>query len=107
MGTAKTISRDKSRRNRPYHKIGLAVIRQIGGYYFLIPIDKKAWTADSIYMVNEVGAYIWGLLDTVASREQIGKLVLKHFEGARSEDIQKDITNFLTRLETVCLISNG
>lgn len=98
--------RNRNRGGRLCHTTSLAILRQIGDYYFLVPIRKKTWIGDSIYMINEIGAYIWSVLDTVRSIEEIEKLIMEYSERPKLEDIGGDIDEFLAQLQMVGLIDN-
>jgi hypothetical protein len=79
------------------------VSRAIAGEQILVPVRNGAAQMDFIFTVNEVGAFIFGLLDGRRSPSEIASLVSREFEidevRARAE-----ICEFLEELSQAGLV---
>ena len=89
--------------DKVYSKNPDVVFRKIADEFVLVPIRQKAVDLKSIYTLNEVGAFIWELIDGVKTTAQIRDRVVEDFEvdpfGAEA-----DITEILSQLESLSLI---
>lgn len=73
------------------------VKRQIAGDTILVPIGTAVYDASGLFVLNELGAFIWDLLPNVDTAEEICKAVLEQYEVTQSEAMQ-DIQEFLAEL---------
>lgn len=77
--------------------------REIGGESLLIPVGKTVYDANGLFLLTEVGAFIWDILPEVESEEEILNRVLAEYEI--DEDTAKaDIRSFLEKLRDMHIL---
>lgn len=77
--------------------------REIAGDTILVPVGKTVYDSNGLFALNELGAFIWDLLPSVNSREEILEAVLAEYEVSR-EEAAADIADFLNKLESLGVI---
>jgi hypothetical protein len=71
--------------------------RMIGDEAALVPTAGKRDDLDYIYVISEVGAFIWGLMDGEKTTDQLVARVVEEFEV--SQDVaSRDLRSFLDQL---------
>lgn len=83
-----------------YEKDQSIVFRRIQDETILVPIRSNAGDLDSIYVLNEVGARIWELIDGKKNIAEIVSAICSEYEIS-PEEAETDIAGFLKRLESV------
>ncbi|UCC38716.1 MAG: PqqD family protein [Candidatus Aminicenantes bacterium] len=83
-----------------YKKSDSIVSRKIAGEFILVPIRQNVGDLENIYTLSEVAARIWELIDGKRKIGEIKTKIIEEFEVA-PEKAQKDITEFLQRLEGI------
>jgi hypothetical protein len=73
--------------------------RQIAGETILVPVGKTVYDANGLFVLNELGAFIWDMLPQAESEEAICKAVLEEYD-AGEEEVRRDVTEFLDALRT-------
>ena len=77
--------------------------RTIGNDHVLVPLGKTALDTNGLFILNELAAFIWDLLPTVQTEEEILRAVLAEYEV--SEDVARnDIAQFLNELRKMNII---
>ncbi len=76
------------------------VFRKIEDETILVPIRSNVGDLDNIYVLNEVGARIWELIDGKRDIEEIITAISSEYETT-PEEAEKDIEEFLKGLESV------
>lgn len=71
--------------------------REIAGDTILVPVGKTVLESNGLFMLNELGAFIWDLLPSVDSEEDICNAVLEQYD-VPTEYAQKDVSDFLRKL---------
>lgn len=77
--------------------------REIAGDTILVPVGKSVYDSNGLFALNEVGAFLWDLLPTANSREELLEAVLKEYEVTPEEAVA-DIAGFLNKLEDLGII---
>ncbi len=72
--------------------------REIAGDTILVPVGKTVYESNGLFMLNELGAFIWNILPRVESEEEICEAILAEYD-VTLEEATKDIAEFLTRLK--------
>ena len=80
------------------------VTRMIAGEAVVVPVRGQIGDIDAIYHFNEVGAFIWNLLDGKTSVCDIAHAVCLEFEAAR-EDSERDTLEFVDLLQDAGMIA--
>jgi hypothetical protein len=86
-----------------FAKKGEFVSRSIAGEEVVVPVRGQVGDLESIYNLNEVGGFIWKLIDGQTSLRQIVDAVRAEFEVA-PEDAENDTLQFITALEEAGMI---
>lgn len=77
--------------------------RQVGGESFLIPLGKTVYDHNGIFVLTELGAFIWDLLPEAEGADDILVHVLNEYEVSE-EVAKKDIEAFLDKLRKMEII---
>lgn len=73
------------------------VFRKIEDEFILVPVKSSAADLDSIYILNEVGARIWELMDGDRTLGEIKDALLLEYETSE-EEAEADVLNFVSML---------
>ena len=77
--------------------------REIAGDAILVPVGSAVLDSNGLFVLNELGAFIWDLLPNVDSEEAICNAVLEQYDV--SEDTAKqDVAAFLKKLQELGII---
>ena len=71
--------------------------RDVAGDTVLVPVGKTVLESNGLFVMNELGAFIWDLLPGAENEEDICKAVLAEYEVS-PEEAAKDIAEFLNTL---------
>ncbi len=85
---------------RRYQKNPDIVFRKIAEEYILVPIRQRMGDLESIYVLTEVSARIWELIDGEREVGEIGDKIIEEFEVI-PEKAEKDLNEFLQKLEKI------
>ena len=79
------------------------VKRDIAGETILVPVGKTVYDSNGLYVLNELGAFLWDLLPDAQDEEALLKAVLAEYEVA--EDVAaEDIRAFLAELRNMGIL---
>jgi hypothetical protein len=87
-------------------KKGEYVTRSIAGETVVVPVRGQVGDLDAIYNLNEVGAFIWNLIDGRTSLSRIVEAVQAEFEVS-FEEAEKDTQGFIAALEQAGMIERS
>lgn len=79
------------------------VTRKTGNEYIIVPVTGNIADMDSIFTLNETGAFIWEQIDGEKSVEEIIRLVVDEFEIDR-DTATKDVLGFLGTMKEYLII---
>ena len=71
--------------------------RDVAGDIVLVPVGKTILDSNGLFVMNELGAFIWDLLPEVETEEDICKAILAEYEVSHEEAAQ-DVAEFLNTL---------
>ncbi|HEV3217121.1 MAG TPA: PqqD family protein [Vicinamibacterales bacterium] len=74
------------------------VTRRIGGETILVPVTAEVADLDSVYTLNEVGSFVWDLIDGRRSAQAIAEAVSAEYDVA-IEQATLDVDELVTALE--------
>ena len=77
--------------------------REIAGDTILVPVGKSVYDSNGLFVLNELGAFIWECLPGADSEEDICKAVLAQYEVS-TETAQKDVSEFLEKLRKMNIL---
>jgi hypothetical protein len=86
-----------------FRKSANHVTRTIADETIVVPIRAEVADLDSIFVLNEVGATIWALLDAEAGVDQIAEAVSRRFQVEPSA-AREDAERFLAALRESGLV---
>ena len=71
--------------------------REIAGDTILVPVGKTVLDSNGLFVLNELGAFIWDLLPNAEDEETICKAILAEYEVS-AEEATKDVAEFMAML---------
>ena len=85
-----------------------AVLRHIAGEHLLVPFRSgKMLDAESLYILDEVGAWVWEALSEAQSLEALEAGVRDAFDVPEEQDVAGDLRELLEDLVSQGLVSIG
>ena len=76
------------------------VSRKIADEYILVPIRQNVGDLENIYTLNEVGAFIWELIDGKRQLKEIKERIVEEFEVSE-EEAENDLIDFIQQLKAI------
>jgi hypothetical protein len=83
-----------------YEKDPSIVHRELAGETILVPIRRNMADLDSIYTLDEVGAFIWSLIDGQRTIGDIQDSILDEYDVS-PEVADRDLAEFIQTLESL------
>ena len=77
--------------------------RQIAGETILVPVGKTVYDAHGLFVLNELGEFIWELLPKVQTEAEIVDAIIKEYEVS-AEVAAKDVAEFMAALRKLDII---
>lgn len=77
--------------------------RQIGGDSFLIPMGKTVYDANGMFILTELGAFLWDRLPQAENPEALVQAVLAEYEVDETT-ARADIDAFLEKLVSMGIL---
>ena len=77
--------------------------REIAGDTILVPVGKTIYDSNGLFVMNELGSFIWDQLPNVETEEEILQAVLAEYEVSQ-EEAAKDIAEFMDKLKQLDII---
>jgi hypothetical protein len=79
------------------------VIRRVADETLVVPVASRVMDLESIYVLNDVAARIWELLETPTTTDRIADRVTAEFD-IDAETAERDVVAFVESLEARGLI---
>ncbi len=77
--------------------------RQIAGETILVPVGKTVYESKGLFVLNELGSFIWDILPQAQTKEEIVEAVLNEYDVDRST-AEQDTEKFLQKLTDLGVI---
>ena len=77
--------------------------REIAGDTILVPLGKSVYESNGLFVLNELGAFIWNLMPAVDTEEEIVDKILEEYEVSR-EEAEADTAQFMAKLREMNII---
>ena len=77
--------------------------REIGGESFLVPLGKTVYDTNGLFVLTELGAFIWDLLPEAENEEEILAWILEEYE-VDEDSAKADLIVFLQKLRKMEII---
>ena len=79
------------------------VTRKTGNEYVLVPVTNNIADMDSVYTLNETGAFIWEHIDGKRSLSEITDLLVQEYE-IEYETAQTDVVSFIENMKAYLIV---
>ena len=79
------------------------LLREVAGNYIIVAIGDEAVDFDGIITVNELGAFIWKILENDAETEEIVAKILEEYDVSK-EIAEADVNRFIEKLRKAELL---
>jgi methyltransferase-like protein len=89
--------------NSVYSRSPDIVTRKTGSEYVLVPVTNNIADMNSVYTLNETGAFIWELIDGVKSVGEIIDAVTEEYE-IDNESASNDVDSFIKNMSNYLII---
>lgn len=77
--------------------------REIAGESFLIPVGKSVYDSRGMFVLTELGAFLWELLPQAQDEDALVRAVLEQYDVAE-QTARKDISEFLGKLRDMDIL---
>ena len=77
--------------------------RQVAGDTILVPVGQAVYDSNGLFVLNEVGAFLWDLLPDVQTPGELCGSVLAEYD-VDEETAMKDVQEFLAMLQNLDII---
>lgn len=77
--------------------------REIAGDTILVPVGKTVLDSNGLFVLNELGAFIWNLLPEAENEEDICKAILAEYDVS-AEEAAQDVSEFFAALRKMGII---
>jgi methyltransferase-like protein len=85
------------------HSPGI-VTRKTGSEYVLVPVANNIADMNSVYTLNETGAFIWELIDGKRNLVEIINAVTEEYD-IESGSAEKDVFSFIDNMSNYLIIN--
>lgn len=72
--------------------------REIAGDTILVPVGQTVLDSNGLFVLNELGAFIWELLPEAKDEAEICEAILREYE-VTAEEASRDVAEFLENLK--------
>ena len=80
------------------------MLRQVADTFVVVPIGSEVENFNGMINLNGVGAFLWRLLETETTFEDLLKAMTEEYE-VDEETARKDLTGFVQQLEASNLLA--
>ena len=77
--------------------------REIAGDIILIPVGKTVYETNGLFVLNELGDFIWDLLPDAPDAQAICQAVLDNYEVSE-EEARSDVEEFFRKLKEMDIL---
>lgn len=77
--------------------------REVAGDTILVPVGKTVYDSNGLFVLNELGRFIWDLLPAVQNDEEVVSAVLAEYDVSEAE-ARQDIAGFLGKLRQMDIL---
>jgi len=77
--------------------------RKIGQDLILVPVGKTVYESNGLFILNELGSFIWDLLPNAETEAEICNAVLEEYDVS-AEEASADIAEFLNKLRDMNIL---
>ncbi len=81
------------------------LLRQVAGSNIVVPVGEGSMDFSGVITLNEVGAFIWQILEKGADKQEILDKMLAEYDVSK-ETAEKDIDEYIEKLRGAELIAD-
>jgi len=82
----------------------LVVTRKTGNEYVLIPVSDNVADMDSVYTLNETGAFIWELIDGKRSVSDLIEALAEKYK-IDNDTAEADVLSFINKMKEYLMVN--
>ena len=82
---------------------GSIVTRKTGNEYVLVPISNNIADMNSVYTLNETGAFLWEHIDGKRTVEEIINALIKEYDIDK-QNAESDVLDFIDNMSNYLII---
>lgn len=75
------------------------ILRDVADKTFVVAVGELSKTFNGIITLNETGKFIWKLLESETTEEEIVEKLLLECEDAERTVVEKDVSKFIEQLK--------
>lgn len=79
------------------------VKREIAGESFLVPVGKTVYDSNGLYILTELGAWLWDLLPEAKDEEELLQAILREYDVEESV-ARADLKEYLDKLNMLGIL---
>ncbi|HLP72045.1 MAG TPA: PqqD family protein [Bacteroidales bacterium] len=87
----------------PFHSLDI-VTKRTGNEYVLVPVTNNIADMDSVYTLNETGAFIWEQIDGKKNLKEIIEALISEYDIS-GEEAKSDVLEFMENLANYLIIT--
>ena len=87
----------------PFHSPDI-VTRKTGNEYVLVPVANNIADMNSVYTLNETGAFIWDLIDGKRNIEEIISLLTEEYD-INKQSASEDVISLINNMSNYLIIN--
>jgi methyltransferase-like protein len=87
----------------PSHSLDI-VTKRTGNEYVLVPVTNNIADMDSVYTLNETGAFIWEQIDGKKNLKEIIEALISEYDIS-GEEAKSDVLEFMENLANYLIIT--
>ena len=88
-----------------FSKSQSVVTRKTGNEYVLVPVANNIADMNSVYTLNETGAFIWEHIDGKRSIKDLMEALVKEYE-IDEKTASEDVFSFITEMKKYLIIND-
>ena len=77
--------------------------REIAGDTILVPVGKTVLDSNGLFVLNELGSFIWEQLPNVDTEAEICEAILKEYDVS-AEEAAGDVAEFIGKLREMDIV---
>ena len=79
------------------------ILREVAGSFIVVAVGEAVKTFNGIVNLNETGAFLWKILETGATKEELLKRLLEEYD-VDEKTAEADIDGFINKLQEAKLV---
>lgn len=77
--------------------------REIAGDTILVPVGKTVYDSNGLFVLNELGAFIWERLPNMETEAEICEAILAEYDVSK-EEAARDVAEFMSKLRELKIL---